>query len=361
MARVSEASSFHAIQHAVNKTKSRLEDLQIKGSTLKRVQKPSDDPVGNIDILSIRSKNIDGKQYERNASVAKAQLTFTENAISELTDVLNKAKEIAVAQASNLFDVNIRRGVAKEVEQLKNQAVSIANRRMGNKYIFAGHKSLTKPFNEAGEYLGDSNQTKIEVQKDYFVPISFNGKDIFYEKEGLPLPDGDPLAGSPLADFNKKVKIDGDQVEIDESLNTPVNESENSNQENFNRTPATEAERAPELGPARTSVFSDLQKLHDALITDNHEIIQDLLPKLDKAVDRLIESRAKIGSILNTVDSAVESVQKQHLLNEEYRTQIEDADLAELFTDLTRQKNVLDATYKASAQLMNKNLMDYIN
>ena len=84
MARVSEASSFHAIQHAVNKTKSRLEDLQIKGSTLKRVQKPSDDPVGNIDILSIRSKNIDGKQYERNASVAKAQLTFTENAISEV-------------------------------------------------------------------------------------------------------------------------------------------------------------------------------------------------------------------------------------------------------------------------------------
>ncbi len=40
MTRVSEQSSFHAINHAVNKTKSKLEDLQIKGSNLKENSKP---------------------------------------------------------------------------------------------------------------------------------------------------------------------------------------------------------------------------------------------------------------------------------------------------------------------------------
>ena len=101
MSRVSESSSVHAIKYAVDKNKSRIEDLQIKGSNLKRVQKPSDDPVGNMEILSIRSKSIDNDQYKRNASVAKTQLTFTESAIEELTNLMVEAKELAISQSSN--------------------------------------------------------------------------------------------------------------------------------------------------------------------------------------------------------------------------------------------------------------------
>ena len=96
MSRVSEASSFHAIKHAVGKTKSRLEDLQIKGSNLKAIQKPSDNPIGNVELLSIRSQNVDSGQYLRNVSYAKTQLTFAENSIEELTDIMSKAKEIAI-------------------------------------------------------------------------------------------------------------------------------------------------------------------------------------------------------------------------------------------------------------------------
>ncbi len=51
MSRVSENSSIHSVNYAVGKTKSKLEDLQLKGSTLKRVSKPSDDPVGNIELI----------------------------------------------------------------------------------------------------------------------------------------------------------------------------------------------------------------------------------------------------------------------------------------------------------------------
>ena len=148
MTRVSEGSSVHSIRHAIDKTKGRLEDLQLKGSTLKRVQKHSDDPIGNTEILSIRSQKIDSNQYQRNASVAKTQLSFTENAVEELTDILVKAKELSIGQASNLYDPDVRKSVAKEVSQLRKQAVSIGNRRLGNKYIFGGHKSLTQPFDD---------------------------------------------------------------------------------------------------------------------------------------------------------------------------------------------------------------------
>ena len=71
--------------------------------------------------------------------------------------------------------------------------------------------------------------------------------------------------------------------------------------------------------------------------------------------------RTTIGSSINKIDNAIMNVEKEEIINEGYKSRIEDADVAELFTDLTRQKNVLNATYKASAQMMNNNLMNFIN
>lgn len=348
MSRVSEASSFYAINNSVGKTKQKLEDLQLKGSNLKRVQKPSDDPIGNVELLSIRSQEVDAKQYLRNVSYAKAQLTFTENAVEELTNILVKAKEIAIGQSSNLFGEDVRRSVAKEVEQLNKQAISISNRRLGNKYIFGGFKNLDKPFNSDGSYNGDNNQTKLEVAKDFFVPVNYSGNEIFFDKVSTVLDESGPLDNTKLY---QKPAIKTDDAIIPFEEKEPVIE----------RDPASLPGHVPETkGPINKSVFQDLETLNNALVTNNHEIIQDLLPRIDEGINRLIEVRTKIGSTINSIDNAEQSIEKTKLLNAEYRTKIEDADVAELFTDLTRQQNVLNATYKSSAQLMNASLMDFI-
>ncbi|MBT4792978.1 MAG: flagellar hook-associated protein FlgL [Halobacteriovoraceae bacterium] len=357
MSRVSEGSAIHSINYSIAKTKQKLEDLQMQGSNLKRVQKPSDDPLGNMEILSIRSKNIDGNQFKRNASVAKAQLSFTENAIEELTELLVKTKELAIGQSSNIFDPAIRRSVAKEINQMRNQALGISNRRLGNKYIFAGHKTLTKPFNEKGVYLGDDQQTKVEVGKDNFVGVTFNGENVFFQRDASPLLAKDPLTNSPLNQLDpSKMKMDPASVE-------PEIEIINRDPASFQESPFPASNARPQklAQAARSSIFSDLASLENALLTDNHEIIQELLPGIDDSIDRLVEIRTTIGSTINKIENAVETVEKEHLINQEYKSNIEDADVAELFTDLTRQKNVLEATYKSSAQMMNNSLMRFIN
>ena len=110
----------------------------------------------------------------------------------------------------------------------------------------------------------------------------------------------------------------------------------------------------------KISIFKDLETLENGLLTDNHFMIQSLLPKLDDTLDRLIQARTQIGSITNKVDITMENIEKNKVENETYRSRIEDADVAELFTDLKRQENVMNASYKASAQLLNNNLMKYI-
>lgn len=336
MTRVSEASSFHAINHAVGKTKSRLEDIQLQGSNLKRIQKPSDDPIGNTELLATRSVDIDNEQYLRNISFAKAQLSFTENAIEELTNLTMKAKELAIGQSSNFYDADIRKSVAKEINQIKKQMVSIGNRRMGNKYIFGGHKTLTRPFDEDGNYFGDTNKTKVEVAKDFFVKINLPGKDVFFSEEDVYSQQAQP------------------QVKQKADNQLPLEEMQ------LNRDLASEIIE-PEPSEMRSgNIIKHIQSLENALLTNNPEIIQTILPILDQDTDNLIKLRTEIGSTVNSIENAENSIEKTKLLNAEYKTKIEDADVAELFTDLTRQQNTLNATYKASSQMMNRSLLDFL-
>jgi flagellar hook-associated protein 3 FlgL len=328
MSRVSENSSVHSINYAVGKSKSKVEDLQMKGSTLKRVSKPSDDPIGNIELLAIRSQNVDADQYLRNLNFAQNQLAFTENVLEELTDILVKAKELSVGQASSIHSPEVRLGVSKEIHQLRQQALSIANKRMGNRFLFAGQKILTRPFDQDGKYQGDNNKINIEINKDVFIPINITGKTLFFSKDKKP----------------------ADRSELDLKMPNPELESEN-----INRTPA-----ATEEGSVPVSIFDELRSLENALLTNNPEIVQGLLEKLDASIERVVTHRTEIGALSNTISNAETNIEKNKLQNETYKSRIEDADVSELMSDLQKEQGVLKATYRASSNLMNVSLMDFL-
>jgi flagellar hook-associated protein 3 FlgL len=329
MSRVSENSSVASINYAVGKTKGKVEDLQLKGSTLKRVSKPSDDPVGNVELLAIRSQNIDANQYIRNLNFAQTQLSYTENVLEEMTDLLNKAKELAIGQASSIYSPEIRQGVSKEIHQIRQQMLSLSNKRIGNRYIFAGQKVLTRPFNPEGKYEGDTNKINIEINKDVFVPININGKELFFSSEKKAPQKEDVDLKPPQIDISPEIAV--------------------------MRKPAT---MEPEAVPV--SIFDELRALENAMVTDNPQIIQGLLERIDDSTDRIVAFRTQVGALTNTISNAETNIEKTKLLNEAHKSKIEDADVTELFTDLQKEQNILKATYRASSNLMNTSLMDFL-
>lgn len=338
MSRVSENSSVSSINYAVGKTKGKVEDLQLKGSTLKRVAKPSDDPIGNVDLLTIRSQNIDAGQYLRNLNFAQTQLSFTENILEEMTDLLVKAKELAVGQSSSIYSAEIRQGVSKEIHQIRQQVLSLANKRMGNRYLFAGQKVLTRPFDTDGVYKGDKNKINIEINKDVYVPININGNELFYSKIKKP---------SEKTDVDLKTEMDlNPEIAV---MRKPASVP--------NPTVAV-TETTPE--EVTSSIFDEMRALENALLTDNPQIIQGLLERLDTSIERVVSFRTEIGALTNTISNAETNIEKTKLLNESHKSKIEDADVTELFTDLQKEQNILKATYRASSNLMNTSLMDFL-
>lgn len=344
MTRVSENSSRASIQHSLNKAKKKLEDLQLKGSTLREITKPSDNPISNVEALAITSTTSDNKQYTRNADYALLHLNVTEKSIEQLTELLGKAKEIAIAQSSDFYGPDVRRNVASEVRQLKNQAVSIANKRIGNKYIFSGFATLTRPFDESGKYSGDKGHIQLEVSKDFFVPINVNGEEVFYTSKNTTDKRENPFEDIP-----------------------EVNQFPESTQDDFTLPPDAPAPRGPASNSAadksyeeRANIFGQLDMLTSALENNDTALVQDLLDKFDTSINRLITLRTKVGSITSSIESSKLTLESENIDHATRRSELVDADVAELFSDIARHQSILETTYKSSQGLLNKTLIDFL-
>lgn len=340
MTRVSENSSTASIKFALNKTKSKLEDLQLKGSTLKAISRPSDNPVANIESLTLSSRTSDNKQYVRNADYALLQLSVTERSLEEVTDLLTKAKEIAISQASDFYNADVRKTVANEIIQLRNMAMSIANKRVGQKYIFGGYKTLSKPFAEDGTYNGDRGRSTLEISKDFFIPTNLHGEEIFFSDAEKTFKQPTPL---------EDVRKDREQLEMEQEI--PL--------EGSIRTPAATSEN-PDGFKSRSNIFSHLDSLVVALENDDSTAIQDLLEKFDEDIERTVRLRTRIGSIVNSIDRTKNILDAENINAAERNSKLVDADLGELFSDITKQQNILQTTYKASQTMMNQNLLDFL-
>lgn len=326
MTRVTENSAFNSVQFSVNRSKNKLEDLQLKGTTLKRITKPSDDPVSNVEVLLIRSQQRDNDQYLKNATFAKMRLELAENAIVNIISILNKAKELSIAQSSDFYGPDIRKNVSLEVRNLTEQLMGIANQRVGNRYLFAGQSTLTIPFDSKGIYQGDDSIMEVEIAKDFFLPTNIPGSLLFYQLPPKMLDNSQADTNLSLQEFLKNYEL----------------------------------EKSDREQTKNDTLFVQLKSLENALLTNDTEQVQNLLQRIDASVEQSIKIQTMIGIWMNTLDHAYEQVDQKIFTNEKQKSILEDADVAQLFSDLNKQENLLKASYKISAGLLNKSLLDYL-
>ena len=110
----------------------------------------------------------------------------------------------------------------------------------------------------------------------------------------------------------------------------------------------------------RENILAQLDMLGSALQNNDAEMIQNLLESFDDSLTRLITLRTRIGSITNSIDSATISNEDENISNATRNSQLVDADVAELFSDITRQQNVLNTSSKASQSTLPRSLLDFI-
>ncbi len=138
--RVAQSTMYQQFVRSMNDNLSAYMESGLQSSTQKKVNRPSDDPVGMTRILNYRASIAQNQQFESNVSTAKGWLTTADGALSQTQTILTKLMEKA-SQASNgaLTDEN-RVQISFEVRQLFQQLVALANTEYAGSSIFAGHK-----------------------------------------------------------------------------------------------------------------------------------------------------------------------------------------------------------------------------
>ncbi|MHB8770862.1 MAG: flagellar hook-associated protein FlgL [Syntrophales bacterium] len=153
--RVTEGMKFKSSLYNLNSLQSTSKTIIDQMSSQKKVNRPSDDPTGIGKILDIRHVQQMNDQYQKNIESADSWLKMTETKLTDLSELLVNAREIAVAQATETATVGTRSIAADSVEQLVEQMFSLANSQYRDRFIFAGSRSDRQPFSRAG-FQGES-------------------------------------------------------------------------------------------------------------------------------------------------------------------------------------------------------------
>ena len=139
----------------------------------KRINRPSDDPVGIGKVLDYRKTLASFEQYERNIQQAKNRIEFMETTLEGVDELIVDAKNWAVNQSgSSTAD---RDAAIKSVQNIREQLLQLANSKMGRNYIFSGFQTDTPAFDASGGYNGDNG---------YFSVLTADGAEMQIEADG---------------------------------------------------------------------------------------------------------------------------------------------------------------------------------
>lgn len=357
--RVSDKMQQHQLLNNLNKNRSELSTLQNQASSLKRITKPSDDPAGVSRILQNRTDSQNMTQFEKNIFLGKTFLDTTETILAQMNDVLVRAKELALQAASDTNSGLPREMIASEVEQLYHSIVEMSNRRFGERYIFAGHKTTEPPFSKDGKYTGDNGQIQIQTLDGQFMPINLVGSQVFL---GEDLAYGGNVSREQVipktVEELQKYKIDQIEAEF---------QKEEAQQHQLEtRGPANigSVQRINEYDPVThvrgVNIFQAVMGLEAALRTNDKFGVQESLDAIDAGMNQINLARAEVGGRTNQLLATSESIQRGIVDNKAYNSQIEDADVFQVMTEIQKSNQTLEATLSTSQKFMSQSLLDFL-
>ena len=298
-----------------NRTK--LVDLQSQISSGKRVNKPSDDVLAGISVVSANSSLSKIENYLKTLDNAQNELDVTEKTLSMSLDYINKAKELTIQAANASSGPQELSAINSEIEQIIEQIKNFGNTKFGTKYIFGGFQTDSPPFTvpAAGEveYSGSpygSHEREIEISEGVTTSINLSGDQVF----------GYYYTGDHDNDILTPDTLDGQGV-----LKT------------------------------LTMLSNELQAANP-----DKDLVRERLSDLEDDLNNVLNCLSTVGSLATKISMTKESLEKDKVNMIQIKSNAEDIDLAKAISDLQFQQTALQASLKVSAEIIQPSLMNYM-
>jgi flagellar hook-associated protein 3 FlgL len=273
-----------------------LNNLNEQLSSGKLFQMPSDAPIKVADSMNYKAQLNRNNQFQRNLDQAENWLNTTESALKSGTKVIQRARELTIYAANDSMTSDDRKMVAKEMKQLRDELIDISNAKLGDSYIFSGQKTKEKPFEVINGGIGNY--------------VQYQG-----DKNGVKRRLNENV--------EMQVNLDGDEVFKKE--------------------------------------IEALNKIYDDLDSGKSgEEIGDNLNAMDTAINNYAELRSEVGGKLQRTGNIINRLEANEVHLRDLKSKNEDADLAEVITELKMEETVYRASLASGSRIMQQSLVDFI-
>lgn len=299
--RLSTSQIFQQAVTAMQNKQTELAKTQLQLATGEKILAPSDDPAAATRILDLNHVIDTTTQYQRNADFAETRLSLEETVLSDVGDLLQRARELSVRANNDTLSAGDRKAIAVEIRTNIDALVQLANSKdAAGEYLFSGFQTNTEPFSDDGlgnfNYAGDQGQRSLQIGAKRQVTVGDSGDAVFMKVD-----DGAGGVGS-----------------IFETLH---------------------------------DFMTDLEANAPSTIT---------LTRLDSAIDTVLNTRSSIGARMNTIENQKNANDSFSLLLQENRSELEDLDYAEAVSRFEQQLLALQASQQTFVKIEGLSLFNYL-
>jgi flagellar hook-associated protein 3 FlgL len=149
----------------------------------KKLHSAADDPAGMAQVNQLNVQLSASQQYVTNGNSATSTLQLELQAMSDATNVLQSARDLAVQANDPSLSVSQRSDIAAQLTQQLQSLVAIGNRvDGGGNQLFAGTASTTVPFSQSGNtvsYSGSSQVSQVQIGPSQRISSGDTGATVF--------------------------------------------------------------------------------------------------------------------------------------------------------------------------------------
>jgi len=335
----------------LNNNLQRLNEAQEQMSTQCKIQLPSDDPIVATRAIKYRNYVATVEHYQSNVDDAISWMDVTENALTNLNDVIQRTRELTVQASNSTMTVDDKASIAKEMAELKEQTLQIMNTSYAGRYVLGGYNTDQEPYTTdddgkvlfQGKYLNITGPLASSISETDYADFCITNIGDMYEEgedetikynigygnqlavnvEGQDI-IGQTAGGNLFASFDKLLLgLDGDTTyktaEIDSSTS-----------------------------PASVTFASQDFEL------------DDILDDLDTDLNRVLSALSDIGARSNYAAMTKNRLSNDEITYTKLMSNNEDIDVAEATINVSTAQSVYEAALNVSAKVISKSLLDFI-
>jgi len=294
--RVSQKMLIGNLTEKIHKNQNQYLSSQEKLSTGRKVNRPSDNPISTEKIMHITKEEYDFEQFEENIRYTKDVYNTMENELSRGVSILESMRELATSMSNDTMSEKDSRDAIASVDEAIDEMLNIANSKHGNVYLFSGTTYNIRPIDENTYQYNGNNEVR-EVEIYKDLKIAQN------------IPGSDIFT----ADNNGQI-----------------------------------------------NVFTALEDFKTALANNDSQNIRHALTTLEDSREQLQKNINIIGHYSTKLDITENIITENSLVNSTAKADLEDVDIAEESSNLSKFQQILEANYTLVGKTQNLTLLKYL-